>query len=191
MNRRDANPGYVIANVSSSCIVAICAILFCVSCAKTRPNAVNQSRQTTSSPIAANVKSSAEVVKIGAGNTVVVAGTSTDASLRLAVSSGYHINANPATFPYLIATELTPEKIDGVAAGKPIYPTSEKKTFQFADVPLAVYEGDVQIMLPLRAATNAAKGTRSLPLTVRVQACDNEKCYPPAILSSYISVEVK
>ena len=67
----------------------------------------------------------------------------------------------------------------------------EKKKFQFAEAPLAVYEGDAQIKLPVRAARNAVKGMRPLPLTLRVQACDSEKCYPPANLNSYISVEVK
>ena len=118
-------------------------------------------------------------------------GRSVRAAIVIEIPSGYHVNANPATFSYLIPTELTPQKIEGVTTGKPRYPPSEKKKFQFADAPLAVYEGDAQIKLPIRAASTAVKGMRPLPITLRVQACDNEKCYPPANLNSYISVEVK
>jgi len=121
----------------------------------------------------------------------VSAGSNADGTLIISISRGYHVNANPATFSYLIPTELTPQKIEGVTTGKPRYPPSEKKKFQFADAPLAVYEGDAQIKLPIRAASTAVKGMRPLPITLRVQACDNEKCYPPANLNSYISVEVK
>jgi len=68
---------------------------------------------------------------------------------------------------------------------------AKRKKFQFADQPLAVYEREAPIKLILRAEKNAASGTRSLPITVKVQACDEEKCFPPATLNSTISVTVK
>ncbi len=105
------------------------------------------------------------------------------------IDEGFHVNANPATFPYLIPTEVTPEKVEGIEVGTPIYPAAEKKKFQFAEEPLAVYEGKVEIKLPLR--TSGFKGTRDLPVAVRVQACDQEKCFPPDTLHLKIAVEVR
>jgi hypothetical protein len=50
------------------------------------------------------VSSSAEVVKITT-DTLLITGTAADAIVRLAITSGYHVNANPATYSYLIPTK--------------------------------------------------------------------------------------
>jgi predicted component of type VI protein secretion system len=144
-----------------------------------------------SSPTPAGISSSAQVVKVNPLPVEITRAGSTDATVKLLISPGFHVNANPATFSYLIATEVSPGKVEGISVGAPAYPAAEKKKFQFAEQPLAVYEGEVPIKLSLRAEKNAAAGPRSLPITVRVQACDNEKCFPPATVDATIPVEVK
>jgi len=139
----------------------------------------------------AQVSSSAQIVKVSASSVEIVQGGSADAIITLTISPGYHINANPASFPYLIPTEVMPAGADGITAGAPIYPTSQKRKFQFAEETLAVYEGDAQIKMSLRADSNAPGGARSFLITARVQACDNEKCYPPANIDATIPIEVK
>ena len=141
----------------------------------------------SSSP--AEVSSSSQVVKVTALPVQIAAGGSANAVVRLSIMPGYHINANPATFSYLIATEVTPGKLEGVATSKPTYPAASEKKFQFAEKPLAVYEGEADIKMALQADPKVATG--ALPITVRVQACDNEKCFPPATLNATVSVEVK
>ncbi|HMG72987.1 MAG TPA: protein-disulfide reductase DsbD domain-containing protein [Pyrinomonadaceae bacterium] len=136
------------------------------------------------------VSSSLDVVRLRT-EAISLPGGNIDAKVLLSISPGFHVNANPATFSYLIATEVTTGKVEGITVGAPNYPAAVKKKFQFAEQPLAVYEGEVPIKLNLRAEKNAAAGPRSLPLTLRVQACDEEKCYPPATLNSTISVTVK
>ena len=143
----------------------------------------------SSSP--APVSSSADVVRLRSEDVSIPAGGNVDAKVRLSISPGFHVNANPATFSYLIATEVTAGKVEGITVGTPGYPAAEKKKFEFAARPLAVYEGEVQIKLDLRAAKKAATGSRSLPITVRVQACDEQQCFPPATLNSTIRVDVK
>jgi hypothetical protein len=108
----------------------------------------------------------------------------------LSISPGYHVNANPATFPYLIATQVTPGAVEGITSDKPVYPPAEKKKFAFAEEPLAVYEGQAQIKLPLRADAKS-KGPVTVPIDVRVQACDQEKCFPPDTLHLTIPADVK
>ena len=144
-----------------------------------------------SSPTPARISSSADVVRVRAADVSIPAGGNADATVTLSISPGYHVNANPATFPYLIPTAIDPGKAEGVIAGKPIYPVAQKEKFQFADEPLAVYEGDVQIKLPLRVEVNAGKGARSLLVDVRIQACDTEKCYAPDTLKTMIVADVK
>ena len=148
-------------------------------------------RSPVSSPTPARISSSADVVRVRAADVSIPAGGNADATVTLSISPGYHVNANPATFSYLIPTAVDPGKAEGLIAGKPIYPVAQKEKFQFADEPLAVYEGEVQIRLPLRVEVNAGKGARSLLVDVRIQACDTEKCYAPDTLKTMIVVDVK
>jgi Disulphide bond corrector protein DsbC len=143
------------------------------------------------SPVRTGISSSADVVKVFSPEVTIAPKGSAEAIVTLSISPGYHVNANPATFSYLIATAISPGQAEGITPGKPVYPVAQKKKFQFADEPLAVYEGDVQVKLSLSAAANANKGARSLPIEVRVQACDNEKCYAPDTLRTTITVDVK
>src|ERR1700730_15659507 len=105
------------------------------------------SSETTSSPVSRSpgaITSSADVVKVRGSGVLIPPGGNIHAAVLLSISPGFHVNANPATFSYLIATEVTVGKIEGISAGTPGYPASEKKKFQFADQPLAVYEGEVK-----------------------------------------------
>ena len=137
------------------------------------------------------VRTSADVVKLNGSGAALPAGASADLPIPIAIEPGYHINANPATFDYLIATELTVDKSDGITFGKPVYPTAETRKFRFAEEPLAVYEGNVQIKLPVQSALNATKGNRTLSVRVRVQACDEEKCFPPDTLKAEPFIDLK
>ena len=171
-------------------LIVLCAALALFSAACAGQPANDTKRVEKGSP-PANVRTSADVVKIGSSSVDLSHGGSAELAIPLSILPGYHINANPATFDYLIATELTVDKSDGITFGKPVYPASEKKKFQFAEQPLAVYEGNVQVKLPLQAAPNAAKGKRTLAVRLRVQACDEEKCFPPDTLQAAPAVELK
>lgn len=149
------------------------------------------------------VSSSAEVVKVEAVPVQIPEEGTAEATVKLAISKGYHVNANPATFPYLIPTEVkyAPDPHGFCAnVGKPIYPAAIKAKFDFAEEPLAVYEGNIEVKLPVtlpKAKDQVCdvaqpKGTRdSLPFRITVQACDHEKCFPPATVDAEIPVEVK
>lgn len=176
--------------IKSLLFSCLAPVVFLEACSGSRP-ATNGGSLPVAGSSPAAVSSSAEVVKIRAASVSFPPGGNIDANVLLSISSGFHVNANPATFSYLIATEVTPGKAEGISAGTPSYPGAVKKKFQFAEQPLAVYEGEVLIKLPLRAEKNAATGPRSLPIAVRVQACDNEKCFPPATVDAKIPVEVK
>ncbi len=165
--------------------IAAALLLGLAGCAKQPAQQTNQA-----APAADNVRSSRDVVKVSAAGFSIPAGGSGEATIALSISPGYHVNGNPATFPYLIATQVTAGAAEGITADKPVYPTAEKKKFAFAEEPLAVYEGDAKIKLPLRADANS-KGTISVPINLRVQACDQEKCFPPDTLNATISVEVR
>jgi hypothetical protein len=138
-------------------------------------------------PAVKEVSSSDQVVKAFAH---FIPSASPPANVELVISPGFHVNANPATFPYLIATEIQPDKVDGITVSdKLAYPPPKMETFPFADQPLAVYEGSVTIPIPLTASAGAT-GQRTIRFKIRVQACDAEKCYPPATLDAALPIDI-
>ena len=133
----------------------------------------------------------ADVVRVETSNVEIKAGSSAEASVKLTIASGYHINANPPSFSYLKATELNVEPDKGITPGKPVYPSSVTRKFAFSKDPLAVYEGETAIKLPLSAAGDAQKGAQMLKGKLRIQACDEEACYPPRTIETSIPVTIK
>src|SRR5438477_11276615 len=96
-----------------------------------------------SSPTPQVISSSDQVVKAFAH---FIPAASPPGNVELVISPGFHINANPATFPYLIATEGQPGKVDGVTiSDKLTSPPARMQNFAFSQAPLAVYDGSVTI----------------------------------------------
>jgi uncharacterized protein len=153
------------------------------------PAGMANTSATTTAATTAN-PSPAQIVHASADAVTLKAGAAAEAQVRLQIADGYHVNANPATFSYLKATELEVASAEGLTAGKPAYPAAVTKKFQFAPQPLAVYERAATIRLPLRAAVNAAQGLHSLHARVNVQACDEEKCFPPTTVETDIPVTI-
>ena len=145
---------------------------------------------TTPTP-AQGPATSVKFVKASASDVQIAAGGSAEAIVKLTVQSGYHVNANPPTFSYLRATEVVVQTGAGLSVGFITYPNPLTKKFSFAERPLAVYEGEVPIKVLLKAIASAAKGARSLPTKLNIQACDDQVCYAPGTLELSIRATVK
>jgi hypothetical protein len=170
-------------------VFCVAVALFTAACAGQPANETKPPAEKSGQP--ANVRTSGDVVKISAAEIDLPSGGSAELAIPISIQPGYHVNANPATFDYLIPTEITVHKSDDLTFGKPVYPASEKRKFQFAEQPLAVYEGNIHIKLPIQATPGAKKGTRSMTVRLRVQACDEEKCFPPDIIEVGFIIDVK
>ena len=114
-----------------------------------------------------------------------------DATVHLIIQNGYHVNANPPSFPYLKATELSFPSAAGISVAFFSYPNPVTKKFSFADKPLAVYEGATDLKVVLKAEKSAPTGKQNFSGKLRVQACDNEVCYAPGELAVTIPVTIK
>lgn len=134
---------------------------------------------------------SIDVVKAEAQPASINAGSSGEAIVRLTIQKGYHINGNPPTYRYLKATELEIAQGDGVSVASVHYPPPLNRKFTFAEKPLAVYEGDTELKATLKADQSTKKGERSISAKLRVQACDQQVCYPPGTLDLTIPVSIK
>jgi uncharacterized protein YyaL (SSP411 family) len=92
--------------------------------------------------------------------------------VQLMIDEGWHVNANPASFPFLVATNV--EQLDGSAVAAARYPEGRDFRPGFAPTAIQVYEGTVQIPLTLEAGASAPER-----LALRFQACDATRCLPP------------
>lgn len=149
-------------------------------------------RASSASPGAPQVsgQTSPDVVRASAAAVSIRAGSSVEAAVELAITNGYHINANPATYPYLIPTKLDIAPEPGIKAGAPVYPTPLTKKFSFDEKPLAVYEGVARIKLPLDVEQSTAKGARTLRAHIRVQPCNDQACFPPRTIEAVIPLTI-
>jgi hypothetical protein len=95
------------------------------------------------------------------------------ARLQLHIAPGFHINANPASEPNLIATTV-------LADGQPLpgvrYPPPQQFRPAFAPQGIAVWEG--RMTLDLTALTPAQRTA----LALRVQACNATTCLAPSVM---------
>ncbi|HEX3558516.1 MAG TPA: protein-disulfide reductase DsbD domain-containing protein [Pyrinomonadaceae bacterium] len=129
------------------------------------------------------VKASVEEVKLAAGGAGV-------AAVRLDITEGFHVNANPASDKFNIPTTLQVEAQEGIMPGKPVYPSAVSRKLAFSPKPLAVYEGQAVIKLPLRADKTATPGRHTFRAKVRVQPCNDQGCLPPREIDAAIPVTI-
>jgi hypothetical protein len=134
----------------------------------------------------------AEIVRVTVEPVEIERGVTREVGVRLRIADGYHVNANPPSQDALIATELQiVSQINGVVTGAPIYPRGVTRRFSFSPQPLAVYEGEIEIRLPLRASALLEIGERNIGARLRVQPCDDTVCYPPRNFDFSIPVIIR
>ena len=166
-------------------------------CAPASNAPVNSTNNSTSSPTTGDETNiarptPAEIVRVTVEPVEIERGATREASVRLRIADGYHINANPPSQDALIATDLQiVSHIDGVVTGAPIYPSGVTRRFSFSPQPLAVYEGEVEIRLPLRAPASLETSERNIAARLRVQPCDDTVCYPPRNFDFAIPVTIR
>jgi DsbC/DsbD-like thiol-disulfide interchange protein len=170
-----------------------CLLLWLVTAACSKP-VQNSASESTTSPAAtpsAQKITSESVVKVATQPAEIPAGGSAEATVRVTIQSGYHINANPPTYSYLKATELEIPPSNVISVAFVSYPAPHERKFEFAEKPLAVYEGQTELKAKLKADKSAKKGEQSIPAKLRIQACDEQVCYPPGTIGLMIPIRIK
>lgn len=107
-------------------------------------------------------------------------------SVSLSMLPGWHINADQPLQQGLIPTrlELTSES-SGWCLTQVDYPEAEVRQLGFQAEPLALYEGNIQIMARIQPSD---RPHRFLPLSLNLQACSDRVCLPPELLRLTIPV---
>lgn len=130
------------------------------------------------------------LVTIKATPVSVPAGGRADATLELTIAPGWHINANPPSPDYMIATEVTLAPSAGITAGKPGYPPGQKLKVSFDESAISVFSGSMTVSVPLMAGATTAQGAHKLQGHVRFQSCNDQLCLAPASVTFDVPVTV-
>jgi len=168
----------------------LCFPVLLAGCAN-KPTANPTSEPVAPSPAETKRIASGDVVKAEVQPTAINAGSSGEVIVRLTIQRGYHINANPPSYRYLKPTELEIGQSEGLSVRSVNYPPPLNKKFTFAEKPLAVYEGEAELKATLKADQSAKQGDRSISAKLRIQACDDQVCYPPGVLDLAIPVNIR
>ncbi len=129
-------------------------------------------------------------VTIGAPAVHLAAGAKVEISLPIEIAPGLHVQANPASRPELIPLSIRFIDPGGLAVGAPLYPTGSLRRLEAGADPLKLYEGSVQVGIPLEVPAGASPGERVVRGAVRFQACDDRRCHFPTTVPFAISVRV-
>jgi thioredoxin:protein disulfide reductase len=158
-------------------LLIVIPCLFVAACSRSSQS--NTPPTNSSEPPEGRRIASVDVVKASPEQVMLSPGGTADARVRLTIDKGFHVNANPPSFSYLKATELEVKPDAGISISFTKYPDPLTRSFEFAEKPLAVYEGETVITVRLKADRTAKPGRTNLAAKLRVQACDEKVCYPP------------
>jgi len=112
------------------------------------------------------------------------------AALDVKLQEKFHVHSNKPLDPLLIPTVLTVEPPAGLTVAEIAYPEPIMLPTKFSAEPLAVYEENFAIGARLNVDAGVAPGAYVVPVSLRYQACDDEKCLPPKTLELEFTVNV-
>ncbi len=121
---------------------------------------------------------------------VVPAGSAFRVAVIVDIEEGWHVNSNQPTLDYLIGTSFSLDETAGFAVTDVQYPEAKVLTFDFAEEPLDVYEGETPIFLNIQTSDTLKPGQYNLEGRARIQACNDQVCLAPSTMDTRISVEV-
>jgi thiol:disulfide interchange protein DsbD len=146
---------------------------------------------TISQPAGAALLNSASVVKVQGFSSLqpVHAGTLLTVAVEIKIKPGWHANAHEGLPEGFIpmTLSLSPNAPASLVAVR--FPEGEKKALAGFPQAFPVYEKGVTIFADLQLKDKIPSGNLKLPFQLRLQACDNQVCLAPAVVSGFIPLK--
>ena len=121
----------------------------------------------------------------------VAPGTSGVMNVVVTVAPQFHINTHLPNDPSLIATTFTSVKTPGVIFGKAQFPPAQQMKAANVQMPLAVYHGQIVIIVPFTLTKTARAGRLMLRGLLYYQGCSETGCYLPTTVPVQAVVSVR
>ena len=116
---------------------------------------------------------------------------SVQAKIPLSIESGFHINSNKPTEEYLIPLKLTWTSTGALEGGQIEYPKPSLEKYEFADKPISVLTGDVNLLANFKVAATAPAGPGAASGKLRYQACNNRACFAPKTVDVTVLYQIQ
>jgi hypothetical protein len=99
--------------------------------------------------------------------------------IPVTILDGYHVNSNTPSDEYLIPLTVTWTSLGALENPKVIFPKPSSEKYEFAEKPLSVFTGKIELTASFKVSSNAPAGPGAASGKLRYQACSNKACFPP------------
>ena len=97
--------------------------------------------------------------------------------VRVRVEAGWHVNAHEPSSKDLVSTQLTAASTAPAVLRDVRYPKAvSRRLGPLTEAPVDLYEGRFDIRAVLEVPSDVPLGPRKIPLTLRLQPCDERSC---------------
>lgn len=138
-----------------------------------------------------HMPSSADKVSVAVSTSPGSANDKRSMAITLHIQKGWHVNANPASLPFLIPTTVR-AKLSGKAVPLAIrYPPGRESDIRLGGKPIRVYNNNTVLVAQFEDRKSPIpQSTQDLDIFVAVQSCSNQGiCLPPSTLKEEIHVK--
>jgi DsbC/DsbD-like thiol-disulfide interchange protein len=101
------------------------------------------------------------------------------ATVVVDIPRGLHVQSSRPLDKYLVATKLDVETPSGMKAGPVSYPRPLMRNLKFSKGAVAVYEGRAMLRFNVTVPANYGGSSGEIKGKLRLQACNDESCFPP------------
>jgi thiol:disulfide interchange protein DsbD len=111
-------------------------------------------------------------------------------AVKLKISIAWHINANPVSDEFLLPTTFVIEENENIRTLGTFYPQPKKGKFEYSEVELEIYSGQIILGALIQSAQDLAPGILKIKGKVSYQACNDRFCLPPKSLELEVLAKI-
>jgi peroxiredoxin len=129
------------------------------------------------------------VVSVALRPQTIAPGAHGEIAVSIRIAPGYHTMSDRPSKPEYIPTRITVGEAGGLTFGAVTWPPAT--SFDLGAETIATFEHEVIGRVPVDAAADAARGTRTVRGTLHYQACTRASCLAPATTPFETTIDVQ
>jgi len=111
-------------------------------------------------------------------------------AIEAEVLKSWHINSDKPKDEFLIPTTLFISESPNFELVRIAYPEAHDIKLDFSETPISAWEGKIFFGALIKLADNTSPGVYNLIINIEYQACNNQSCLAPTVISDTLSIHV-
>jgi hypothetical protein len=111
--------------------------------------------------------------------------------IPLSIQTGFHVNSNTPSDEYLIPLSIAWNSLGALEGGQVTFPKPSLEKYEFADKPLSVFTGNIELTASFKVSASAPAGPGIATGKLRYQACNDRACFPPKTVEINVPYQVQ